>query len=120
MLFHGAHGHLAGYHALARRLGDWRPVHGVRLPRVEAMQPPISIAALADDYAAALRPLVGGGPCTLAGNCLGGVLALETAQLLRTSGTEVAPAVLIDTMFPVTLARGAVDTPRRCCGVGRT
>ena len=106
VLFHGVYGHLVAYQALVRRLAPWRPVYGVRPPRLDlARSPPVTVPWLAARYAAELRPILGHGPCTLAGNCLGGALALETARLLRASGTEVAPAVLIDTALPAGVAR---------------
>jgi amino acid adenylation domain-containing protein len=105
-LFHGAQGHLVGYHALARRLGASRPVYGVRFPALDAAKaPPISVAGLAALYAAEIRRVAGEGPCTLAGNCMGGLFALETARRLHPAGVEMAPPVLIDTAFPTGLVR---------------
>jgi thioesterase domain-containing protein len=62
---------------------------------------------LAAIYAREIRQVVGRGPCTLAGNCLGGILALETARRLSDAGIEVAPPVLIDTAFPSAILRRA-------------
>ena len=103
VLFHGVHPHLLAYDALVGRLAPDRPVYGVAASRLHGMPAPIDIPSLVARYAHDLRPILGDGPCTLAGNCFGGVLALETARLLRATGTEVAPAVLIDTAFPMRL-----------------
>lgn len=105
-LFHGAEGHVVSYRALARLLGPHRPVHGVRFPRLDGADVPApSVLGLSAHYAAAIRRVAGDGPCTLAGNCQGGLFALETARRLRAAGVEVAPPVMIDTAFPRSLAR---------------
>jgi amino acid adenylation domain-containing protein len=99
-LFHAAEGHLLAYQTLARLLGPHRPVYGVHFPRFDGTDlPPADVVALAARYADEIRHVVGDGPCTLAGNCQGGVLALETARRLRAAGVEVAPPVMIDTVF---------------------
>ena len=103
VLFHGVHGHLLAYEALVGRISPARPVYGVAASGLDAAAAPSDIASLVAHYANELRPFLGDGPCTVAGNCFGGVLALETARLLRAAGTAVAPAVLIDTAFPTTL-----------------
>jgi thioesterase domain-containing protein len=105
VLFHGVHGHLLAYEALVARLAPDRPVYGVAASGLDGMSAPIGIPSLVARYAHELRPVLGNGPCTLAGNCFGGVLALETARLLRAAGTEVAPALMIDTAFPQRLPR---------------
>ena len=64
--------------------------------------------SLADHYAAQIAATQPQGRLVLAGNCMGGLLALETARRLRAAGADPAPPVLIDTAFPSGLARRAL------------
>ena len=84
----GRHRHAAGavpwrawtsvaYQALVPRLAPWRPVYGVRRARSRlACSPPVTVPSLAARYAASFGRSSAMGPARLAGNCLGGVLAL--------------------------------------------
>jgi acyl carrier protein len=100
-LFHGVQGHLVGHRALAGRLAPDHPVYGLRFPSLADRRPvPWRIPDLAGLYAAQIAAAHPTGRSVLAGNCMGGLLALETARRLRAAGADVAPAVLIDTAFP--------------------
>jgi amino acid adenylation domain-containing protein len=105
-LFHGVQGHLVGYHALARRLAPDHPVYGLRFPSLADRRPvPWRVHGLAALYAAQIVAARPTGRPVLAGNCMGGLLALETARRLRAAGVEVPPAVLVDTAYPGGLLR---------------
>ena len=108
-LFHGVHGHVVEYQALARHLAPDHPVYALRFPRIADGRPvPWRIPELADHYAAQIAATQPRGRLVLAGNCMGGLLALETARRLRAAGADPAPPVLIDTAFPSGLARRAL------------
>ena len=105
-LFHGVQGHVVEYQALARHLAPDHPVYALRFPSIADRRPvPWRIPDLADLYAAQIAAAQPQGRLVLAGNCMGGLLALETARRLRAAGADPAPPVLIDTAFPSGLVR---------------
>ncbi|MCX4815313.1 acyltransferase domain-containing protein [Streptomyces sp. NBC_01239] len=95
-LFHAAGGTTDVYRALAQRLGDDRPVHG--LDRVEDAR---TVSEKARRYAEAIGTLHPDGPCVLGGWSLGGFLAQETARQLTAAGRDIDLVVLIDSVRPL-------------------
>jgi thioesterase domain-containing protein/acyl carrier protein len=95
-LVHGLHGqiYVAGY---LRGLITDRPIWGIAAaPQDPERNEPKSVAALADDYIAALRSVRPNGPYLLAGYCAGTFVAWEMAWRLRASGEQVSLVIAID------------------------
>ncbi|MFF7311777.1 beta-ketoacyl synthase N-terminal-like domain-containing protein [Streptomyces sp. NPDC008137] len=95
-LVHAAGGPVAVYRALAERLGDDQPVHG--LERIEEAR---TVPEKARRYAEAIDAAHPGGPCVLGGWSFGGFVAQETARQLTAAGREVRLVVLIDSVRPL-------------------
>ncbi|MFI6463687.1 acyltransferase domain-containing protein [Streptomyces sp. NPDC050538] len=95
-LFHAAGGTSDVYRALAERLGEDRPVHG--LDRIEDAH---TVAEKARRYAEEITAAHPNGPCVLAGWSFGGFVAQETARHLTAAGREVELVVLIDSVRPL-------------------
>ncbi|WP_405994906.1 acyltransferase domain-containing protein [Streptomyces sp. NBC_00986] len=95
-LFHAAGGTTDVYRALAERLGEDRPVHG--LDRIEDAH---TVSEKARRYAEVISTALTNGPCVLAGWSFGGFMAQETARQLTASGRDVELVVLIDSVRPL-------------------
>ncbi|MEV8547177.1 acyltransferase domain-containing protein [Streptomyces sp. NPDC051572] len=95
-LFHAAGGTTDVYRALAERLGEDRPVHG--LDRIEDAH---TVSEKARRYAEAITATHPNGPCALAGWSFGGFVAQETARQLTAAGRDVELVVLIDSVRPL-------------------
>jgi acetoacetyl-CoA synthetase len=95
-----AWGQLNLYAGLVERLGTDRPVHGVRVPLRAADGRARRIEEVAVDAGARIREVQAEGPYTLAGYSFGGLVAYETARLLREAGQEVAWLGLLDVRPP--------------------
>ena len=98
---HGGYGDVMFYSELARCLGKDQPFYALQAEGLKlcAMRC-TSIEAIASYYLQEIRQIQAHGPYFLGGFCLGGVIALETARLLRAAGEEVALLVLFDTSNP--------------------
>ncbi|WP_416961769.1 acyltransferase domain-containing protein [Streptomyces sp. Agncl-13] len=95
-LFHAAGGTTDVYRALAERLGEDRPVHG--LDRIEDAH---TVSEKARRYVEAITAAHPDGPCVLAGWSFGGFVAQETARQLTAAGRDVELVVLIDSVRPL-------------------
>ena len=83
------------YAGLIHRLGPDRPVYGFIISGAgNGAAPPDTVPALAAAYLAELRTVQPQGPYYLAGECIGGKLALEMGRLLRQNGEEAAVVML--------------------------
>jgi acyl transferase domain-containing protein len=95
-LFHAAGGTTDVYHALAQRLGEDRPVHG--LDRIEDAR---TVPEKARRHAETITAVHPNGPCVLGGWSFGGFVAQETARQLTAAGRDVALVALIDSVRPL-------------------
>ncbi|WP_327405810.1 acyltransferase domain-containing protein [Streptomyces sp. NBC_01288] len=95
-LFHAAGGTTDVYRALAERLGEDRPMHG--LDRIEDAH---TVSEKARRYVEAITLAHPDGPCVLAGWSFGGFVAQETARQLTAGGREVELVVLMDSVRPL-------------------
>ncbi|MCK9875656.1 thioesterase domain-containing protein [Frankia sp. Ag45/Mut15] len=88
---------------LARHFAGQRRVHALQAHGLERRGlPDWSVPAAARRHVADIRLLQPNGPYLLVGHSFGGLIALETARLLRAAGHEVALLALIDTYLPGT------------------
>ncbi len=106
-LFHHPSGTVLAYEPLARRIGGGRPVYGIQARGIDGSGRPVeSIEAMAEEYANRIEKANPVGSCVLAGHSLGGLLAWETARVLRGRGRHIALLALFDSRVP---HRGWVD-----------
>jgi thioesterase domain-containing protein/acyl carrier protein len=97
-VIHAAEGNVLRYRHLARRLGSDQPVYGLQSRGLDGIEPmETTIEGMAAQYLAEIRSLQANGPYYLGGYCLGGMIALETAQRLRHEGESVALLAMFET-----------------------
>ncbi|HEY6323164.1 MAG TPA: alpha/beta fold hydrolase, partial [Thermoanaerobaculia bacterium] len=100
-LVHPVGGSVLCYAPLVRHLEAGRPVYGLQARGLDGGEaPPATIAAMADDYLAALLAVAPRGPYLLGGWSMGGLVAFEMGRRLQARGEVVAPLLLIDTPPP--------------------
>jgi thioesterase domain-containing protein/acyl carrier protein len=100
-LVHPVGGHVYSYRNLAAALGEDQPVFGLRARGLEPGEEVHgSIEQMAAHYIEALRSIDPAGPYLLGGSSMGGMVAFEMAQQLRSQGQEVGTLVLVDTPGP--------------------
>ncbi|MGF1514963.1 MAG: amino acid adenylation domain-containing protein [Elainellaceae cyanobacterium] len=95
---HGGHGEVMFYQALADRLGKNQPFYALRAqgndyPDMAHTQ----IEEMASCYVKAIRKVQPEGPYQIGGASLGGIVAFEIAQQLRSQGQATAPLIIFDT-----------------------
>ncbi|MGH2508217.1 MAG: alpha/beta fold hydrolase, partial [Ktedonobacteraceae bacterium] len=94
---HPIGGNVLCYADLARHLGSDRPFYGLQAPGLDGEQEPYeTIEQMAARYIEAIQTVQASGPYLLGGWSLGGVVAFEMAQQLRTQGHETSLLVLLD------------------------
>jgi amino acid adenylation domain-containing protein len=100
-MVHPPGGIVVCYQALAQRLGRERPFYAIRARGLSGEPDlPTSMEEMAAEYVAAIRSVCPHGPYHLGGWSLGGVIAYEMAQQLRTQGESVGLLALLDTTIP--------------------
>ena len=78
--------------------------YGFRARSAEGLKAPHScVEEIAADYIAELRTVQPEGPYVLIGDCIGGVVAVETARQLAATGQTIASLILLDGERPTTL-----------------
>ena len=101
-LIHSGQGDVTSYSLLARRLAG-RPIYGLQSVGLQGERWPLmSVPAMAQRYLGEILGKIPNGPYLLAGTCMGGLVALELAQLLIRQRKEVGLLALIDTQPPLT------------------
>ncbi len=102
----GLGGNVLCYSELVRLLGPEYPVYGLQSLGLDGKQTPLeSIEAIAAHFIEEIRTVQKQGPYHLGGVCMGGVVAFEMAQQLRSQGEEVAILVLMETWPPEAIER---------------
>lgn len=89
---------------LVPHLGSDQPLFGFRPRWVTGGADYSSVEEVALEFLGELRAIQPHGPYLLGGWCIGGIVALEMARILREQGEEIALMLLIDTERP-SLAR---------------
>ena len=92
---------------LAKSLGGPHRFHRLRIQEsvVRELKNPYSLRCIAEYFANVIRENRPRGPYMLGGWCAHGVLALETAQILREQEQDVALLVLLETINPERMRR---------------
>lgn len=100
----GGHGGMAEMTLYAKALSHVRreqPVYGLLARGVDGRRPPHgSVEEMAQACVAEVRRVQPHGPYALAGECVGGLVALEMAQQIIAQRQEVALLLLLDTWCP--------------------
>jgi glutamate-1-semialdehyde aminotransferase/thioesterase domain-containing protein/acyl carrier protein len=97
-LVHGAGGNVLLYRSLGEHLAPDFPLYGLQSKGLDGKSEPLrTIEEMAHCYINELRTVQPSGPYFLGGYCLGGTIAYEMAQLLRTEGEEVRLVAMLDT-----------------------
>lgn len=124
-LIHPTSGNPYVFRALVKQAGFVRPVVGTRAPDLDWDREVMTLADMAEHYAAAIRRRQPSGPYSLAGYSFGGNLAFEIAVRLAAQRQEVRHLVMLDADGPHTLwsrlraAEQNLNTLRRlCCRAG--
>ncbi len=95
---HGAGGNILLYRDLVRALGADYPFYGLQSQGLDKKTKPLTtVEAMAERYIKEIRTIQPNGPYCLGGYCLGGTIAYEMAQQLRSEGHEVTLLALFDT-----------------------
>lgn len=95
---HGAGGNVLIYRELSKLLGNDQPFYGLQSQGLDGVAPPLTrIEDMAALYVKEIRRIRPSGPYLLGGYCLGGTIAYEVAQQLRSQGQEVTLLALFDT-----------------------
>jgi amino acid adenylation domain-containing protein len=97
-IVHGVGGNVMELFGFGRQLDFQGPVYGIQARGLDGREAPNrSIAAMADDYLAAIRVAFLHGPYHLAGYSSGGLTAFEIARRLQGAGEAPVSLTLIDT-----------------------
>jgi thioesterase domain-containing protein/acyl carrier protein len=94
---------------LIQRLGMDQPLFGLRPRWIEGNEGYATVDEMAREFLAELRVVQPRGPYVLGGHCVGGVAALEIAQLLLEEGEEVKTMIFLDTERPSALRNFFVE-----------
>ncbi len=94
----GVGGNVIAYNALARLLGPDRPFYGLQSRGLDGMTTPLTrIEDIAAAFLREIRSVQPQSPYYLMGSCMGGIVAYEMAQQLRSVGQEVGLLILLET-----------------------
>lgn len=95
---HGVGGNVLGFRDLGRYMGPDYPLFGLQSHGLDGKHPcHKTIAEMAAHYISEIRSLQPKGPYFIGGFSLGGLIAYEMAQQLRSAGEKVGLLVLFDT-----------------------
>ena len=116
-LFHTLRGDAADYYELASSLAPDQPLYATRAVGIEAGEEALTdIEAMASSCLAEIRRVQPEGPYRLGGYSVGGLIAFEAAQQLRSRGEEVALLALFDTGSPNHAGRPRIRSRSRTAG----
>lgn len=109
------------YQELADSLGGLQPVYGIYVAEeqmlvnavMEGKASELSVAHLANLYSDAILRRQPEGPYQLGGISFGGLLAVETARILKEKGAEVSIVILLDTILPSSIQRSMFSKLRK-------
>ncbi|MFM8892846.1 MAG: thioesterase domain-containing protein, partial [Planctomycetia bacterium] len=109
-MVHPPGGIVACYRELARLMNPARPLYAIRSRGIHGDERlPETLAAMAGEYAAAIRSLEPNGPYLLGGWSLGGVIAAAVAAQLVAAGGTIDRLVLLDSALPDSSLPADVD-----------
>ena len=95
---HALGGNVLEYYDLARHLGEDQPFYGLQSQGLDGQRPPHTrVEDMAAHYIKEMRELQPEGPYFIGGRSLGGMVAFEMAQQLKTQGQTIGLLALLDT-----------------------
>ena len=98
----GVGGNVLCYNDLARFMAPEQPFYGLQSRGLDGSEAPLTrLESIASAFVQEMREVQPQGPYYLAGMCMGGVVAYEMAQQLRSAGQEVGLLVMLETWPPV-------------------
>jgi acyl carrier protein len=86
------------FNQLALHFGPERPLYGMRSGYLAMSYTKANIAALARRYADEILEIDATGPYVIAGNCQGGIVAVEIARQLQQTGRQILLLTTLDTV----------------------
>jgi len=96
-LIHGGKGNVLAFRAFAEGLDARQPVYAFQWSGWDGHQGERTIPDMARAYAAEIKRFLNGSRCRLGGNCIGGLIAIELARLLKRQGIAIdGPLVIWD------------------------
>ena len=93
---HGGYGNVASFPKLVRELPDEQPAYALQWDGLDGSRGSRTIEAMAARYVEEVRSVQPGGPYVFVGQCIGGLVGMEMASLLRAQGEDVAALVMYD------------------------
>ena len=97
-LVHGAGGNVLIYRDLSKHLLENMPVYGLQSYGLEdASSPLTTIEEMANAYVSEIKKIQPSGPYFLCGYCMGGTVALQMAQELKSNGDDIAFLGMLET-----------------------
>lgn len=108
-LVHGAEGNVLLYRQVASHLGTDQPVYGLQSQGLDGdghLQ--TSIHEMAAQYCKEIVAVQSHGPYFIGGYCLGGIVAYEMAQQLKSAGEKTELVIMLDTYNNYVLSRSKV------------
>lgn len=104
-LMHGLGGNIMEFFGIVKHLQTSHAVYGLQARGMDGLQEPCaSIEKMAKFHVAAIKELQIHGPYLLVGYSLGGLVAIEMARHLLTTGEKIALLVMIDSYPPLRYA----------------
>ena len=101
LLFHGVGGNVLNYVPLVSSLPEGHPVFAFQSLGLDGISPILNdVAEMAKNYVHELLLVKPRGPYILAGGSMGGLVALEVAQILKQRGEIVEKLIMLDTFGP--------------------
>ncbi|MCK4563775.1 MAG: AMP-binding protein, partial [Verrucomicrobia bacterium] len=94
-LIHGGAGNVLIFNAFARNLDPQQPVYAFQWAGWDGMRGERSIPEMARAYKKELLRFRPSGPYRIGGNCIGGLIAIELANLLRRDGMQVEEPLIV-------------------------
>ncbi|ACO32361.1 non-ribosomal peptide synthetase [Acidobacterium capsulatum] len=105
LLLPGAGGNVLYFNALAQQLRAGPSIYGLEPPGLnDAAEPLATVEAIAAHHLANILPIIGDGPCALAGHSFGSSVALEMARLLNARGNTVEWLAIFDSTAPTSVS----------------
>lgn len=104
-LFPGAGGNVLYFNALVQRLTAGPAVYGLEPPGLDGTSEPLNtVEAIAAHHLAKILPILGDGPCALAGHSFGSSVAIELARQLNARGNTVQWLAVLDSTAPTVVS----------------
>jgi acyl carrier protein len=94
-LVHGGAGNVLIFNDLAKGISSDQPIYAFQWPGWDGRKGENTILGMAEFYKKELLKAFPQGPYLLGGHCIGGIIAVELANLLKEDGIEVLDPVLV-------------------------